>query len=112
MSEAIGIVTGGGGVFLLGVLTWWSKMKIDKRSGVVSITEQQRLGFESILQPLRDEVKELRDEVKDLRSEVSKERDLRERILAYARQLYWAWLRQFPNDPPPEASESIRPYFD
>ena len=112
MSEAVGIVTGGGGVFLLGVLTWWSKMKIDKRSGDMSITEQQRLGFESILKPLREEVKELRHEVSGLRAEVSKERDLRERILAYARQLYWAWNRQFPNDPPPAAAESIRTYFE
>ena len=112
MNEVVGMVTGGGGVFLLGVLTWWSKMKIDKRSGDMSITEQQRLGFESLLNPLRDELSDLRGRVTTLEAEVRAERDLRERILTYARSLYWAWRRQFPNDPPPATPESIATYFD
>ena len=112
MSELAGIVTGGGGVFLLGVLTWWSKMKIDKRSGEVSITEQQRLGFESILHPLRDEVADLRGRVTTLESEVRAERDLRERIVAFTRTVLWTWRRRYPDDAHPAPPESIRSFFD
>lgn len=112
MNEVAGIFTGGGGVFILGVLTWWSKMKIDKKSGEVSITEQQRLGFESILKPLREEVEELRDEVSGLRVEVSKERDLRERIVSFTRLILWTWRRKYPDDPHPIPPESISTFFD
>lgn len=112
MSELVGIVTGGGGVFLLGVLTWWSKMKIDKRSGDVALTEQQRLGFEAIVQPLREELKDVRSRLAAMETEFRAERDLRERILQYARTLYWSWKRQFPDNQPPEAPESIREHFN
>lgn len=112
MSEVVGMVTGGGGVFLLGVLTWWSKMKIDKRSGDMSITEQQRLGFESLLNPLRDELANLRGRVTTLESEVRAERDLRERIVAFTRTLLWTWRRKYPDDPHPVPPESISTFFD
>lgn len=112
MNEVVGIFTGGGGVFILGVLTWWSKMKIDKKSGEVSITEQQRLGFESLLNPLRDELSDLRGRVTTLEAEVRAERDLRERIVAFTRTLLWTWRRKYPDDPPPATPESIATYFD
>lgn len=112
MSEAVQVITGGGGMFLLGVLTWWSKMKIDKRSGDMSITEQQRLGFESLLNPLRDELSDLRGRVTTLEAEVRAERDLRERIVAFTRTVLWTWRRRYPDDAHPAPPESIRSFFD
>lgn len=112
MSEMLGTMTGGGGMFLLGLLTWWSKTRIDKRSGDMSITEQQRLGFESLLNPLRDELSDLRGRVTTLEAEVRAERDLRERIVAFTRTLLWTWRRRYPDDAHPAPPESIRSFFD
>lgn len=106
------LVTGSLGTLVLGLIGLWSKAKIDKRANQLGMSEQHRLDFEAILAPLQAEVGDLRTRVTTLEMDVRAERDLRERILGYARSLYWAWKRQFPEHTPPDVPPSIEGYFN
>lgn len=106
------LVTGSLGTLVLGLIGLWSKAKIDKRANALGLSEQSRLDFEAILAPLQAEVGDLRTRVTTLESDIRAERDLRERVVSYARSLYWSWKRQFPDHPPPNVPDSIGDYFN
>lgn len=90
----------------------WKTGQIGRASVHVESMDQQRKTFESMLAPLQQQVTDLRSRVDSLEREVRTERDLRERIVSYARTVLWSWRRQFPDHPPPAPPESIASHFD
>lgn len=94
----------------------WMQARYSRRTGKEANTNTSFEKFSEAQakfnEQLQGQLSGLQERVSSLEVEVRKERDLRERILTYARSLYWAWRRQFPNDPPPIAPESIATYFD
>lgn len=108
----VSVLTGAGGTLILGVLGWWSKVRLDRRSGEIGLMEQQRADFLAQLAPLRADVASLKTRVGELESEVRRERDLRERLVDFTRDLLWEWKRRFPDHPPPTPPPSLAPYFD
>lgn len=106
------MISGGLGTLFLGLLGWWSKTRIDLKAQKAAESEQTRLDFVTILEPLQEELKDIRTRVNNLEADVRAERDLRERVVGYARSLYWAWKQRFPDHQPPRPPDSIETYFN